>query len=213
MSEYNDVKYSSLTSIYLTARGFQNNYEELKKRLIQSSGRMEYDNPMPVAATNGFFAVELYLKTIYAQIYWERNEKVKENPINQTKIPTKHNLKDLFESIDDKSKKEVVKRFPHSITEKELIEKLDEYGNGFIQWRYFYEQEVLDGDFVFLSNILESLYSLCKYYINHNHNPKEEWLKKVPQTSTIMHQEPVQSEGELRKLMSLSLKEVMNKDQ
>jgi hypothetical protein len=211
MSNYNDVKYSSLTSIYLTARGFQNNYEDLKKQLVKSTGQITYDNLMPVAATNGFFAVELYLKLVNALTYWENREGVKENPSNLTKFPTGHNLKKLFDSIDDKSKQEIIEKLPLNINEVELLNRLEEYKDGFMEWRYFFEKECMHGDFVFLSNILKSLYLYCNHYMELKYNPKEEWLNDSPHTSTTIHQAQVYSEEELSELMNLNLEEAMSK--
>lgn len=207
-----EVKYSSLTSIYLAARGFQKNYEELKEKLVQSVGQIQYANLMPVAATNGFFAVELYLKTIYAEVYWEKNEKAKETPCNLTKFPIGHDLGKLFDNIDDNSKKGIVDGFPGDIDKVELLKRLEKVRDGFVEWRYFFEKDYLDGNFFFLSNILETLYLFCGNYMESNHNPKDEWLKDTPHISATIHQEQVHSEDEIKKIMNLSLSEVVYKD-
>ena len=89
------------------------------------------------AFVNGFFACELYLKSLLK----------KENKI--------HNLKNLYDLLDENIKKEIqsvkldenIKKEIKSIKldEKYCFEKLLEIvGDGFAKWRYFFED---DNDF------------------------------------------------------------------
>ena len=73
------------------------------------------------AFTNGLFACELYFKCII-------NKKVKG-----------HNLKDLFNELDDSFKNELKQIKNDSIFS--LDELLDKIGNGFEVWRYCFEDE------------------------------------------------------------------------
>ncbi len=134
--EFVEVKYSSLTSMFLSANGFYTNYENLKQKEVEEIGILKDYDLSSVAATSGFFSVELYLKLIYAIIYWENNERNKKNPDNSTKFPTGHNIKKLYENLDDNSKKMINKELLNVMNEKQLLEKLDKYKEGFIEWRY-----------------------------------------------------------------------------
>ncbi len=206
---FKKVKYSSLTSMYLSANGFYTNYKTLKKGEADRIGKPQCDDLLSVAATSGFFAVELYLKWIYAVIYWEDNEKNKKIPENSTKFPTGHDIKKLFERLDSKSKEKIIKEFSDIMTEEKLLEELDKSKKGFIEWRYIFEKDSLEGNFDFLSKILTALFSICKYYIDLYYKPKEEWQTHNTRTSVIMHQEQVNSIDEA---MSMSLKEVLKKE-
>ena len=200
-SENVNLRYSSLLSAVLTAEAFYKNYEQLKKKLIDTVGQIQDGNIMPVAATNGFFALELYLKVIYAyDQYQKKNEKAED----LTTYLRGHNLKKLYEALDTDLKEKITKQFSCSITTEEIIKELDKYENAFGQWRYFYEHESLAGNFAFLSKILKALYSYCNSI---EFNINEEWLKNGPKTEVIMFQEPIYSKADLEEAMNLSLKE------
>ena len=73
------------------------------------------------AFSNGLFACELYFKCLL-------NKAVKE-----------HNLKDLFDKLDEEYKKELNETKNDSrFSLNELLEKI---GNGFEVWRYCFEEE------------------------------------------------------------------------
>lgn len=204
-----EIKYSSLTSLYLTAKGFQNNYEHLKMQLVGTLGKISYENPMPVAATNGYFALELYLKLIYAFEYWEKNERYKETPLNSTKFYKGHNLKKLFENINGSSQEQIVKGLSVNISRQDIMQKLDKYKNSFMEWRYFFEGDSIVGDFVFLSDILNSLYRYCERYMNYKHYTNEEWSNDYPHTSTTMYQQSVNSTEEVEEILSKDVSQVL----
>ncbi len=208
MGKTNEVKYSNLTSLYLTAKGFQNNYEDLKKKIVESLGKIAYDSPMPVAATNGFFAVELYLKLIYSFDYWEKNERIKVEPSNSTQFSNGHNLKELYVCIDDNSKTEIMKLLP-DFNKEQLLENLEKYRDGFMEWRYFFEKGSIEGDFSFLSKFLKALCSYCESYMNHRHYTNDDWKDDYPQTSVTMHQEPVSTMDELNAVLGKSLSQAI----
>ena len=205
------IKYSSLLSLYLTAKGFQTNYEYLKKKLVETLGKLSYESPMPVAATNGFFAIELYLKLIYSFDYWEKHQRIKKNPVNSTQFYKGHNLIELFECIDEDSKIEIIKLLPSNISKEQILVNLEKYKDGFIEWRYFFAKGSIDGDFYFISNVLEALHSYCERYMNYSHYTNDKWAEDYPHTSATMHQEPVNSMQDLNNALSKNLSEVMYK--
>lgn len=198
--------------MYLSANGFYTNYKTLKKGEADRIGRPQYDDLLSVAATSGFFAMELYLKWIYAVIYWENNEKNKETPENSTEFPTGHDVKKLFERLDSKSKEMIIKKLSDIMTEEKLLEELDKSKKGFIEWRYIFEHDSLEGNFDFLSKILTALFSVCEYYADFYYKPKKEWQTHDTTTSVIMHQQPVDSIDEAMEAMNMSLKEVLEKE-
>ncbi|MEA4835816.1 MAG: hypothetical protein VB133_11845 [Anaeromusa sp.] len=212
MKNINTVKYSNLTSLYFTARSFQNNYEHLKTQLAKNLSKVSYENPMPTAATNGFFALELYLKLIYAFEYWEKKERNKEAPLNSTQYLNGHNLKELFESIDESSQDKIVKQLSSTDNNQDLILNLDKYKNGFMEWRYFFERSDIDGDFHFLSDVLNSLYTYCKSYIEYKQYTNNEWSNDYPHTSVTMHREPVRTQEELDNLLKKNLSQILPKN-
>ncbi|SHJ60638.1 hypothetical protein SAMN02745136_00524 [Anaerocolumna jejuensis DSM 15929] len=209
MGKTNEIKYSNLTSIYFTAKGFHNNYEYLKKKQVESKDKIAYDSTMPVAATNGFFAIELYLKLIYSFDYWEKNERSKEEPSNLTQYPNGHNLKGLFEYIDENSKSEITKMLSSKISKDQLLANLEKYKDGFMDWRYFFEKGDIYGDYYFISNTLEVLYSYCEIYMNHKSYTNENWKDDFSRTSVTMHQEPVSTMEELNAVLGKSLSEII----
>ena len=75
------------------------------------------------AFVNGMFACELYLKCLIG------NKEIEGD---------RHNLKLLFDNLDDKHK-EKIKAVP--ITEYNFEELLEELSDGFKTWRYIYEDE------------------------------------------------------------------------
>lgn len=205
------VKYSDLMQMYFSAKGFHNNYDYLKREEAERMGKPQYDDIISVAATNGFLAVELYLKLMYAIIYWEDNEKTTENPKNSTQYPVGHDIRDMFDDLDNRFKDPITNKLLDYLTKEELLKQLDKYKNGFMEWRYIFEKDSLKGDFHFLSKILEAMCSVCKSYIEHYYSLNEEWQQKQSRTSVIMHQEPVASMEEASKYLNMSLKEVLNK--
>lgn len=180
-----DLRYSSLLGAVLTAKGFYKIYEELKKRLIDTVGQMQDCDIMPVAATNGFLAVELYLNVIYAHHqYWKKNEKIEGTPINLTTGLCGHNLKELYEALETDWKEGIVKEFPCNITAEKIAEELEKCSNVFEQWQHFCEQDFLEANFDFLSKILQALSSYCDSI---EFKIKDEWLQEEPKMGATMY--------------------------
>ena len=126
-NQISKIKYSNLTSLYLSVKGFHNNYEYLKREEAERMGKPQYDDIISVAATNGFLAVELYLKLMYAIVYWVDNEKDKEEPDNYTEFPKGHDIKVMFENLDSRFKDPILNKLSDSMTEEQLLKRLDIY--------------------------------------------------------------------------------------
>ena len=95
------------------------------------------------------------------------------------------------------------------MTEEQLLKRLDIYKNGFMEWRYIFERDYMEGDFHFLSKILVAMRSVCGSYMDNYHFPKEEWQQEGSRTSIIMHEEPVNSKEEAIRVANMSLKDVL----
>ncbi len=208
-NQISKIKYSNLTSLYLSVKGFHKNYEDLKKEEAALIGETQYEDMVSVAATNGFLAVELYLKLMYAIVYWVDNEKDKEEPDNYTEFPKGHDIKVMFENLDSRFKDPILNKLSDSMTEEQLLKQLDKYKNGFMEWRYIFERDYMQGDFHFLSKILMAMCSVCRGYMDNYHFPKEEWQQEGSRTSIIMHEKPVNSKEEAIRVANMSLKDVL----
>ena len=208
-NQISKIKYSNLTSLYLSVKGFHKNYEDLKKEEAALIGETQYEDMVSVAATNGFLAVELYLKLMYAIVYWVDNEKDKEEPDNYTEFPKGHDIKVMFENLDSRFKDPILNKLSDSMTEEQLLKRLDIYKNGFMEWRYIFEKDYMEGNFHFLSKILMAMCSVCRGYMDNYHFPKEEWQQDGSRTSVIMHQETYHSRDEVIKAVNTDLKDVL----
>ena len=97
------------------------------------------------ATVNGSLACELYMKSMLAT------------------IPRKHKLNDLFDLLDGNVKKfittimvDIGKNKDASYDENRFMNELGQYGDSFIEWRYFYENEPTI-DINFIENLLAVL--------------------------------------------------------
>lgn len=98
---------------------------EVKKRF--DSGELR--ESMLAAIVCLSFSIELYLKGLIT--------KLTGNP------PMKHLLKDLFFSLPDDAKTEIIKNtemnYGESMSEQEFMDCLAGINNAFVEWRYIYE--------------------------------------------------------------------------
>lgn len=77
---------------------------------------------------NGFFACELYLKFL-------SGERINSIPNNK-----RHNLKILYDKLDENYKQEL--RSTNACCDNLTLEELlDKIGDGFIMWRYIFEEQ------------------------------------------------------------------------
>lgn len=194
--QFKNIEYSMLPDLYLAANGFRDNYEELKKEISNSVGEIRYNNLVPVAATNAFFAIELYLKLCYSFHFWEQNESWKNNSANSTQYPNEHSLKRLYDTLDKKTKRSILKITSENhpeIDQIKFLQILDENDDGFIKWRYIFEKNInREVNFANLSAVLEILSCYCKYLMDH-HQSRKEWNSVLPQMTTIIREVPVKS--------------------
>ena len=204
MKGFKEVPYSNLAHLYLVANGFYNNYEDIKKKIEETKGQISYDSPIPVAATNAFFAIELYLKLVYSLDYREKAQACLDSPTNVTQYPNEHGLGTLFDMLDEASKCKILKlvSLNEKLTSKKFKDILDENKDGFIEWRYIFEKkDSCCVNFQSLSEVLEVLRSYCYYCMDHIYRPKAEWVENSPHTSATMEERPIATKEDLEKLL------------
>ena len=94
---------------------------------------------------------EIYLKSI---IYYENKHNGKKN--------TEHNLSQLFKNIPKE----------HKDTIKQIIPNIDEIlpsiGNVFKSFRYDFEINSIQGEYLYLFDFMEKLRTICKSYPSYN---------------------------------------------
>ena len=81
-------------------------------------------------------------------------------------ILKRHNLLELFNSIDSKKRDVIVdnliKAYSNQIDKDIILEKLSEISDAFIDWRYFFENSKLNFDNIFITNFLNVLNDYTK---------------------------------------------------
>lgn len=177
------IKYSGLTSLFLCANGFYENFKNVRKQMLDDMGRISYNSPLPVATSSAFFAIELYLKLIHGFTYWEKTEKDKDSPDNITNYPNGHDLRKLFDDLDEETQDSIFVNLSKDCSKGKFLNTLDKYKDGFIVWRYVFEKDKdMEVNLCSISFILEALYKFSLYYMNYKHCPKKEWLENTPHT-------------------------------
>lgn len=203
IKQYKSIKYSMLPDLYLIANGFRDNYEELKEKISESVGKVSYNSLIPVAATNAFFAIELYLKLCYSFHFWEQTESQKDNPDDLTQYPNKHSLRKLYDTLDGNTKQLIFKIASIESLEmeqQEFVNILDENDDGFIQWRYIFEKDTnREINLVHLSAVLKMLYCYCTYLMGH-HQSRDEWNSELPHTTAKIEETPIESLEDIQKV-------------
>lgn len=76
---------------------------------------------------------------------------------NTQKTCHKHDLKKLFLRLDSKTQKKIATEMGYEFDE--LLIKLKENNNHFIQWRYYFESKCNTVDIKFMQNLLNVLYT------------------------------------------------------
>lgn len=177
------IKYSSLTSLFFCANGFYKNFKNVRKQMLDDMGKVSYHSPLPVATSSAFFAIELYLKLIHGFTYWEKNEKDKDSPENVTSYPNGHDLRKLFDDLDEETRNLIFMNLSKDCSRERFLNTLDKYKDGFIVWRYVFEKDKdMEVNLCSISFILEALYKFSSSYINTKHCPQNEWLENTPHT-------------------------------
>lgn len=208
--EFTIIKYSHLTKLYFSANGFKSTFENLKKQSVENLGIIQYENITPVTATNGLFALELYLKLIYSFDYWEKTQRCNESPLNETQYPKGHELLELFNKLELISKHAIYNGTLSELSNNDVDDFFQNCSNDFARWRYYFEGSgCMEGDFYSLTIILNTVSDFCTTYINHRMYTPEEWIESDTSTSVTMHKAKVSSLGELNNLQSKKLEDLI----
>lgn len=207
---FTKIKYSNLIKLYHLANGFKSAFEDLYKQTIKNLGTIQYADTISVAAVNGFFALELYLKLIYAFDYWENTQRCNKNPLDETQYPKDHELHKLFNDLEEASKSIIYgKEKLSKLSSDEIDSFFQSYSNDFIEWRYYFESSgSMKGDFQELTIILNAVYDLCHEYINNKMYDSKGWTKNNTNHSVIICQKKVSSYEELNNLKSKELEDL-----
>ena len=122
-----------------TARAFLNAAKRCNDPPVQQLG---WSHPLIVPIiTNAAFACELFLKTLL-----KKHSSLKQG----------HNLLELFQSIPEETKNEII----GSNDSQEFIEELNQISCLFEEWRYIYENQLRSLNLRFLFDFAERL-SYC----------------------------------------------------
>lgn len=95
--------------------------------------------------TNMAFSCELFLKAIL------------KHDNNDTKKTKTHNLKDLFNELQENIKSEIMKPY----NEEDFMAKLENISNLFMEWRYLYERHLGSVEYNFLCDFSEKLLEIA----------------------------------------------------
>lgn len=208
--EFTKIKYSYLTKLYHSANGFKSTFENLKKQSVENIGFIQYENIIPATATNGLFALELYLKLIYSFGYWEKTQRKNEDPINETQYPKGHKLKELFNGLEKSSKQSIYHGTSSKMSKGDVDDFFQICSNDFARWRYYFEGNgCMKGDFYALTIILSNVYDFCTQYINYKMYMSEKWIEDDTNTSVTMYKAKVSSLEELNDLQSKKLADLI----
>lgn len=184
MKKSKKIKYSSLSRLFSSANGFYENYKYTRKNMSENKRQICCESPLPVAACSAFFATELYLKLIHGFTYWEQHKNNKDNPENITYYPDGHNLYDLFNSLDEETQNSIFKKLSSDCSKERFLNSLKEYKNGFMVWRYIFEnEENMNINLCSIDYILQALYEVSHNFILLKYKPKKEWVENTPYTS------------------------------
>ena len=201
--DFTKIKYSHLGKLYMSANGFKSTFENLKKQSAENLWIIQYENATPATATNGLFALELYLKLIYSFDYWEKTQRGKENCINETQYPKGHKLYELFNQLAEKSTRTILEKTASEMSNDDVSEFFKNFSNDFAKWRYYFESSgCMEGDFYSLGIILTAVYDYCTDYVKYRMYMPEEWTENGSNTSVTMHKAKVSSLEELNDLQS-----------
>lgn len=207
---FTEIKYSYLSKIYMAANGFKSTFNHLQKQSAESLGIILYENITPATATNGLFALELYLKLIYSFDYWEKTQRCNENPVNKTRYTKGHKLYELFNELEPTSKNAILKKTSAKISNDEVDAFFKNFSDDFTKWRYYFENNgVIKGDFYSLNIILNAVYDCCSDYINYKMHTPEEWMESSSNTSVTMYKAKVSSLEEVNDLQNKKLSELI----
>jgi hypothetical protein len=208
--DFTKIKYSHLSKLYMSANGFKSTFENLKKQSAETLGIIQYENATPATATNGLFALELYLKLIYSFDYWEKTQRGNENRNNETQYPKGHKLYELFNQLEETSTRTILEKTLYEMSNDEVNEFFKNFSNDFAKWRYYFESSgCMEGDFYSLDIILTAVYDYCTDYVNHKMYMPKEWTENGSNTSVTMHKAKVSSLEELNDLQSKKLSELI----
>ena len=163
----NDIK---LLQMYDSANKFKecalrvlgNRNENGSINIIENSRLLTVTIPSVV---NISLTCELYLKMLIFN--------------NENIVPHTHEIKDLYDRLTAKQKKNLIKML--NIPQNELEKLLKKYSNLFVQYRYYFDYEELPSvDYLFILNLAEFLNAMCseiqKDIVNNSH-AGEQYLK------------------------------------
>ena len=214
--EFTKIKYSNITKLYSLANGFKLAFEDLYKQTRASIGIIQYADTISVAAVNGFFALELYLKLIYAFDYWENTQRCNKNPLDETQYPKGHELQELFNALGKNSKNIIYSNSKGKISKLsngEVDSFSQSYSKDFAKWRYYFESSGgMKGNFHELTIILNAVYDLCHEYTQYKMYMPEEWIKNDTNHSVTIYQKKVSSYEEFNNLKSKELEDLIKKE-
>lgn len=207
--KFTTIKYSHLGYVYFSANGFKSTFQSLKEKNLSNLGTIQYEDVTPAIATNGLFALELYLKLIYACDYWEKTQRSKEIPLNETQYPKGHKLEKLLNQLEKKSKKTIFNKVSNEISSNEFSDFFKKFSDDFIKWRYSFEyNETMKGDFYSLNIILNALSDYCNNYMCFKMYTPKEWTVNKTSSSVTIHKAKVKTKEEVENLLSSKLSDL-----
>lgn len=180
-----EVGCSQLVLIRYSANGFANSFEYILNALLgekdEKSTLLIFDCDLkPVLVSNAFFAIELYLKLIYATAYYLE----KEEKDGKTEFDKTHDLKHLYDCIPLWFKERLCEKFiENKVDIDKLTEYLDEQKNGFEEWRYSFatneDMSVFANDLKVIIGVLSEFSIDCINKLDFGGN----WAKDIKTTS------------------------------
>lgn len=142
-------KYAKFINVYKQAKRFK----YVAEKLTQITGENSFADKFygDQFATNGIFAIELYLKALYC---YENLEFIKG-----------HYLDELYSKLSEKLQNELKNE------KADIKEYFEEYSKGFEKWRYSFESKELSIRIDHTMEVLKILDDMCeKYYKELNLN-------------------------------------------
>lgn len=183
------LKYSDLISLFATANAFLIN----GKNCYNSKFDNTQVNVISVIIVNYSFAIELYLKLLYAYDFWEKHEKEKSisERENKTQCIKTHCLKILFDNISKENRDVLLKELNNiAIDETSLNLFLERNNTAFEDWRYVFEKDGFETDIIPFKKISETLKNLCEEKMR-NYCPNCGWVEAIKPISLVIPLEDV----------------------
>lgn len=159
MGDNVSIDRKKVLSLYFEANAFRNgsNSKIFQIHSKEYCNKAQNEIPQPYCIVLVSLACELYLKLL---ICLEQIQK--DNNVTFVSISKKHKLDELYENLSNKTKALILNEIGY--TSCDMENKLNEFSDDFIKWRYIYEENnsKLEYNITFLQKLMNVLFEISK---------------------------------------------------